>query len=168
MPSGRWYCPTCQSVGLGRNNRRNIVSEFTANFDHNAIHNDEDSNEYVPQRSLGVQRRAVILSDSDEPEPTTSNTREIPVNQRYIVPRTPQSERVRRVVALKRGNGRLPKRPLSAYFLFLQDERPRVKDDLQRLNLPCSIVDVTKAAARRWLEARGTTKAEYGGRYSSA
>ena len=50
VPSGRWYCPTCKSVGLGGNNRRNIIP------DQIEIHNDDDSNEDMPQRSLGVQR----------------------------------------------------------------------------------------------------------------
>ena len=85
-----------------------------------------------------------------------------------IVPRTIQTERVRRVVARRRGNGVLPKKPLSPYFLFLQDERGKAKEELQAMNLPCNMVDVTKEVARRWSEARETTKAEYERRYRIA
>merc|ERR1712080_192105 len=128
---------------------------------------DQDSNENLPLTSQG-RRRAVILSDSDESDVPTSNTREIPLIQRNVVPRTIQTERVRRVVAMRRGVERQPKKPLSAYFLFLEDERPRAKEDLQRLNLPSSMVDVSKEVARRWREARETTKAEYDRRYRTA
>merc|ERR1712062_463509 len=60
------------------------------------------------------------------------------------------------------------KKPLSGYFLFLQDERPKAKEELQSLNLPNNMVDVSKEVARRWAEARETTKAEYERRYRVA
>ena len=159
VPRGMWYCPTCKSAGLGSSQRRDVRAEYV---DENEIDTYDDVPERRPQ---GRQRRAVILSDSEDSQPATSNTNN-QVNN--VVPRTLQTERVRRVVAIRRGTNALPKKPLSSYFLFLQDERPRAKDELQRLNLPCNLFDVTKEVARRWNAAKETTKGEYERRYRTA
>ena len=163
VPRGRWYCPTCTSAGLGGRRRRNVRQEEHQQENENT---DEDTSEIRPQ---GRQRRNIISSDSEEDVlPTTSHEAVAIVIQPYIVPRTIQTERVRRVVARRRGGGVLPKKPLSPYFLFLQDERSKAKEDLISMNLPCNMVDVTKEVARRWSEARETTKAEYERRYRIA
>ena len=163
VPRGRWYCPTCTLAGLGGRQRRNVRHEEHQQENENT---DEDTSEIRPQ---GRQRRNIISSDSEEDVlPTTSHEAVAIVIQPYIVPRTIQTERVRRVVARRRGGGVLPKKPLSPYFLFLQDERSKAKEDLISMNLPCNMVDVTKEVARRWSEARETTKAEYERRYRIA
>ena len=171
VPRGRWFCPTCRSAGLGSSNRRNENRERRRQ----ELENDIDEN--VPERRNQTrQRRAVIMSDSEDSEPSTLDRNPAVVSirshnvtaRRDIVPRTLQSERVRRVVATRRGENVLPKKPLSSYFLFLQDERPKAKEELQSLNLPNNMVDVSKEVARRWAEARETTKAEYERRYRVA
>ena len=154
VPRGRWYCPTCSSAGLGISSRPVREQQREENM------NDTDEND--PEiRPQGTQRRAIILSESEQSD-SNMNRGEVRTNQRNnTVPRTIQTERVRRVVALQRGTGALPKKPMSAYFLFLQDERPRAKDDLTRLNLPCRVTDVSIEVGRRWSALRETTKAEY-------
>ena len=163
VPRGRWYCPTCTLAGLGGRRRRNVRHEEHQQENENT---DEDTSEIRPQ---GRQRRNIISSDSEEDIlPTTLHEAVSVVILPHIVPRTIQTERVRRVVARRRGGGVLPKKPLSPYFLFLQDERSNAKEDLIAMNLPCNMVDVTKEVARRWSEARETTKAEYERRYRIA
>ena len=169
VPRGRWFCPTCRSAGLGSSNRRN------ENRERRRQELENDIAENVPERRNQARRRAVIMSDSEDSEPSTLDRNPSVVSirndnstaRRDVVPRTLQSERVRRVVAIRRGENVLPKKPLSSYFLFLQDERPKAKEELQKLNLPNNMVDVTKEVARRWAEARETTKAEYERRYLS-
>ena len=167
VPSGRWYCPTCSLAGLGSNTRRNKRAEVT-------LDSASDVEIYENFGSeLRRRRRAVILSDSEHSDNAAPSHCRNPMalqnNQtQEIVPRTMQTERVRRVVARRRGTETLPKKPLSAYFLFLQDERPRAKDDLMRNNEPFGMTDVAKEVARRWSELQETTKAEYQRRYRIA
>ena len=43
-----------------------------------------------------------------------------------------------------------PKRPLSAFFLFSQDERP----DIRKKNPSMSVGDISKVIGSRWKEVR--------------
>lgn len=57
-----------------------------------------------------------------------------------------------------------PKKPLSAYFLFCQDEREKVKAD----NPEYSILEVAKELGRRWATIDPTLKQGYEQRYQAA
>ena len=57
-----------------------------------------------------------------------------------------------------------PKRPLSAYFLFSQEERLKVKEE----NPEFSITDVAKVIGRRWATVEPKTKEIYEKRYKEA
>jgi hypothetical protein len=57
-----------------------------------------------------------------------------------------------------------PKRPLSTYFLFSQDERPKVK----AVNPDYSITEVAKELGRRWAVIDPAVKAQYEQRYQES
>ena len=57
-----------------------------------------------------------------------------------------------------------PKKPLSAYFLFSQEERLKVKEE----NSDFSITEVAKELGRRWATLEPTLKAAYESRYQDA
>jgi len=57
-----------------------------------------------------------------------------------------------------------PKKPLSAYFLFSQDERLKVKGE----NPDYSITEVAKELGRRWAVIDPSLKAQYEQRYQNA
>jgi len=50
-----------------------------------------------------------------------------------------------------------PKRPLSAFFLFSQDERPKIKIT----NSTFSVADVAKLIGERWRNLDADTKKKY-------
>ena len=52
------------------------------------------------------------------------------------MPRTPKSQK----------DPNAPKRPLSTFFLFSQDERPKIKKD----NPSLSVADIAKMIGERW------------------
>merc|ERR1712179_225585 len=57
-----------------------------------------------------------------------------------------------------------PKKPLSAYFLFSQEERLKVKEE----NPEFSIIDVAKETGRRWATVDPLLKATYEKKYQEA
>merc|ERR1712227_322745 len=57
-----------------------------------------------------------------------------------------------------------PKKPLSAYFLFSQEERLKVKNE----NPDFSITEVAKELGRRWATLEPSLKASYENRYQDA
>merc|ERR1719430_2968178 len=57
-----------------------------------------------------------------------------------------------------------PKKPLSAYFLFSQEERLKVKNE----NPEMSITEVAKELGRRWATLEPSLKASYENRYQDA
>jgi uncharacterized protein YodC (DUF2158 family) len=57
-----------------------------------------------------------------------------------------------------------PKKPLSAYFLFSQEERLKVKN----INPEMSITEVAKELGKRWATLDPTLKASYESRYQEA
>jgi len=57
-----------------------------------------------------------------------------------------------------------PKKPLSAYFLFSQEERLKVKEE----NPEFSIIDVAKEIGRRWATVDPVLKATYEKKYQEA
>ena len=50
-----------------------------------------------------------------------------------------------------------PKRPLSAFFIFSQDERPKIKSQ----NAALSVADVAKAIGEKWRSAPEDLKRRY-------
>ena len=50
-----------------------------------------------------------------------------------------------------------PKRPLSAFFIFSQDERPKIKSQ----NASLSVADVAKAIGEKWRAAPEDLKRKY-------
>jgi len=59
--------------------------------------------------------------------------------------------------ASKQKDPNAPKRPLSAFFIFSQDERPKVK--LQNATL--SVADVAKVIGEKWRSAPDDIKRRY-------
>ena len=50
-----------------------------------------------------------------------------------------------------------PKRPLSAYFWFIKDERPKVCEEMP----DASVTEVAKELGRRWTKCTSTERAKY-------
>lgn len=50
-----------------------------------------------------------------------------------------------------------PKRPLSTFFLFSQDERPKIKKD----NPSLSVADIAKVIGERWRSIGDDKKRQY-------
>ena len=59
--------------------------------------------------------------------------------------------------ASKQKDPHAPKRPLSAFFIFSQDERPKVKLD----NNALSVADVAKVIGEKWRGAPDDLKRRY-------
>ncbi|CAF3712203.1 unnamed protein product [Rotaria sordida] len=59
--------------------------------------------------------------------------------------------------ASKQKDPNAPKRPLSAFFIFSQDERPKIK--LQNASL--SVADVAKVIGEKWRAAPDDLKRKY-------
>merc|ERR1712122_246564 len=57
-----------------------------------------------------------------------------------------------------------PKKPLSAYFLFSQEERLKVKSE----NPDMSITEVAKELGKRWATIDPATKASYEAKYQES
>lgn len=59
--------------------------------------------------------------------------------------------------ASKQKDPNAPKRPLSAFFIFSQDERPKVKSQ----NASLSVADVAKVIGEKWRSAPEDLKRRY-------
>lgn len=59
--------------------------------------------------------------------------------------------------ASKQKDPNAPKRPLSAFFIFSQDERPKIKS----LNATLSVADVAKVIGEKWRSAPDDLKRRY-------
>jgi hypothetical protein len=59
--------------------------------------------------------------------------------------------------ASKQKDPNAPKRPLSAFFIFSQDERPKVK----LTNATLSVADVAKVIGEKWRSAHDDLKRRY-------
>lgn len=59
--------------------------------------------------------------------------------------------------ASKQKDPNAPKRPLSAFFLFSQDERPKIKSE----NASLSVADVAKVIGEKWRGASDDVKRRY-------
>jgi len=59
--------------------------------------------------------------------------------------------------ASKQKDPNAPKRPLSAFFIFSQDERPKIKSQ----NASLSVADVAKVIGEKWRAAPEDLKRKY-------
>lgn len=57
-----------------------------------------------------------------------------------------------------------PKKPLSAYFLFTQDERNKIKAEFPEM----SITDIAKETGRRWAQVSTEVREKFEGRYQES